>query len=293
MSKKYLNTDFKTFDYAPVPSGQECKSTKFKNKATKQETNYTYLSKRQMKKLIKDKNENMPQSESEKFRPTYAGFFKFKKSKDVETVDLNIKEEKHTVEALLRARNNTFDVSYKPKFFHTVKGYIYTKEKDVFLAIEKFMLLPLLVIVLLLGVGVWQVIPNTPSISDVIEQWMPDLDENVNIKPEGEEVEVGKITFNGFSKWHIPAGTSKNIVVPLENPAVNECYFTFVVILNDTGETLYKSKMVAPGNGIYQIDLTRPLKAGEYDVTIHIITNQIETGALLNDYKMDVELIVD
>ena len=189
-----------------------------------------------------------------------------------------------------------FKVSDKKKCYQKIVGYapvgVYGQSEE-FVAVVKVRLLPLILFpILLLGLMLCFVFFTGDSDS-IIDDWFPDIETNVNIKPEGEEVEVGSIDINGFSKWHIPAGKTEDLAIPLENPESNRCYFTFEIFLDDTGETLYKSKMVAPGDGIYLIDISRPLEAGEYDVTIHIITNQIETGAPLNDFEMDVTLKVD
>lgn len=188
-----------------------------------------------------------------------------------------------------------FKVFDKKKIYHKIVGYIPVGfgQSEEFVAVVKVRLLPfiLLPIILLSLILCFVLFSGNPD--SIIDDWFPDIETNVNIKPEGEKVEVGSIDINGFSKWHIPAGKTEDLTIPLENPESNRCYFTFEILLDDTGETLYKSKMVAPGDGIYQIDISRPLEAGEYDVTIHIITNQIETGALLNDFEMDVTLKVD
>ena len=47
------------------------------------------------------------------------------------------------------------------------------------------------------------------------------------------------------------------------NPEGNPCYFTFTLVLKDTDETIYQSKMVEPGKAITQITLSKELSAGE------------------------------
>lgn len=54
------------------------------------------------------------------------------------------------------------------------------------------------------------------------------------------------IRIPGYPSITVPADTT-DIEMNLENPAGNPCYFTFELVLKDTNETLYTSKMVEPG----------------------------------------------
>lgn len=195
-----------------------------------------------------------------------------------------------------------FKVFDKKKIYHKIVGYIPVGfgQSEEFVAVVKVRLLPfiLLPIILLSLIFCFVLIDanNNPDgpIDTIIEQWFPDIDENIGNKGEaGEKREIGQIYFNGFSKWHIKAGQTENISVPLTNDKRNNCYLTFTVTLKDTGEVLYKSKQVPPDEGIYQIDISRPLEAGEYTCVINMFPNELETGAAMNDYDMVVDLIVD
>lgn len=57
--------------------------------------------------------------------------------------------------------------------------------------------------------------------------------------PEGHRIP-------GYPSITIPADT-KDVTVNLMNPEGNPCYFTFTLVLKDTDETIYQSKMVEPG----------------------------------------------
>lgn len=186
-----------------------------------------------------------------------------------------------------------FKVYDKKKIYHKIVGYIPVGfgQSEEFVAVVKVRLLPIIPFLLLLFVLIFGVLLNFGYSDSIIDDWFPDIDTNVNIKPEGEKAEVGSIAINGFSKWYIPAGQTEDISIPLENPEGNRCYFIFEIILNDTGETLYKSKMVAPGDGIYQIDISRPLDAGNYDATIFITTKDVETGGNMNSCKFNTTIM--
>ena len=80
--------------------------------------------------------------------------------------------------------------------------------------------------------------------------------------------------------------------VALVNPEGNPCYFTFELILKESGESLYQSKLVPPGQAITQITMTRALAAGEYDAVIKISTTSIADGAAMNGANVETVLIV-
>ena len=53
----------------------------------------------------------------------------------------------------------------------------------------------------------------------------------------------------------------------LYNPEVNGCYFVMSLLLPD-GTEIWKSKMIAPGKGLYEITLSQTVSAGTYENSI-------------------------
>ena len=133
--------------------------------------------------------------------------------------------------------------------------------------------------------------PEEPSSS-----FTPDLDpgakdwsgETLPDKSDGENV---GIKIPGYPSITLPAGT-EDVTVALLNPEGNPCYFTFKLVLTDTGEELYTSGMVAPGQVITDITLSRPLEAGEYNATIQISTAALTDGSAMNGANVETTLIV-
>ena len=76
------------------------------------------------------------------------------------------------------------------------------------------------------------------------------------------------------------------------NPAGNPCYFTFEVVLKVTGESLYKSKLVPPGQAIMRMTMTRALAEGEYAATLKITTTSLTDGSAMNGANVETVLIV-
>ena len=89
----------------------------------------------------------------------------------------------------------------------------------------------------------------------------------------------------------VPADTT-DIEMNLENPAGNPCYFTFELVLKDTNETLYTSKMVEPGKAITNVTLSHGLEKGEYPAVIKISTASLEDGSAMNGANVETTLIV-
>ena len=100
------------------------------------------------------------------------------------------------------------------------------------------------------------------------------------------------IQVKGFTEWTIPANKTEGLGIDLENPDGNPCYFSFEIKLKDSGEVIYKSNMVPPGEKIHKIDISREFSQGDYPIIIHIYTNELETGAEMNSPEMQVTMHV-
>ena len=96
------------------------------------------------------------------------------------------------------------------------------------------------------------------------------------IKPEfeqtqtKEEVEKGVtpgIAIPGYSEININAG-EKKAKVDFYNPEKNEVYFKIKLMINDTKEVIFESKLFEPGQHLYEIELQKAMTKGVYDMTI-------------------------
>lgn len=94
-------------------------------------------------------------------------------------------------------------------------------------------------------------------------------------------VETDKISIPGFEAWTIDAGETK-VATNFYNPEQNNCYFVISVILNETGEKIYESKYVKPGQHLYEVELLKAMDAGEYEATIHYSTYSPVDNSPLN-----------
>lgn len=85
-----------------------------------------------------------------------------------------------------------------------------------------------------------------------------------------------------FVEGYTAPGTYPQTDLPdwqdVTNPEGNPCYFTFEIVLTETAETIYTSKMVEPGKAITEVELTRALEPGEYLAVLKITTASLEDG---------------
>lgn len=306
MSKKTAKKLF-AYVYSKVPEGIEKKIASYKEK-DRGAIEVEYISKKTYKALKKETenyNAHLPEGEEPKML-SIEGFTKIKKAKKKKDALLRVTGEViespkertgsgDTDAAEKRHETYEFDVSKKKGFCKATRGYFYTSAENKFVAITRSYLIPFILVIALLigfgGYGVYRYI--TPITDSGVEDFKPDIDEDINQKQEGGEVQHTEgIRIDGFSKWTVEAGRKEDVPIALRNSKGNPCYFTFEIILDDTKEVLYKSKMVPPGEGIGKIDLSRALEKGTYDVTINIYTNKLDTGAEMNKGQLNVELTV-
>lgn len=114
-------------------------------------------------------------------------------------------------------------------------------------------------------------------------------------KPESDAQEAGVasgIEIPGYKTIEIPAGT-KNVKIDLTNPENNNVYFKISFYLPETDEIIYTSKLIKPGQHIYEITLEHEMKAGEYPLTLKYATYRAdESLASQNGADVNCTLIV-
>lgn len=78
------------------------------------------------------------------------------------------------------------------------------------------------------------------------------------------------------------------------NPDKNNVYFKISFVLSDTDEIIYQSKMIKPGQHLYEIELLRGLSRGEYPISILYETFSADENLIpRNGATVDCVLIVD
>ena len=177
-------------------------------------------------------------------------------------------------------------------------------KNDSQIVISKKTLIVALVVLLLLIVGVvtlalnWNNwfgdVPNGPSSSQTGDL---DIDPGADdwngekLPDKTDDAPAAGIKIPGYPSITLPKD-QKTVNVALVNPNGNPCYFTFEIVLKDTGESLYKSKLVPPGKAITEITMSEALPAGEYDATIKITTTSVADGSAMNGANVETVLIM-
>ena len=178
---------------------------------------------------------------------------------------------------------------YRPTPATAVVGYVRVKD-DVFLAVVKNVLpkrvgLGVLAAALL-AVGVFCAVNwNT---------WFPrqlDIDPNVvNLVSDTTETR-DTIQAPGCAYVDVDAQTGQ-MQRAFENPAGNPCFFQIVIELDDTGKTVYTSKLIPPSSKLVTPSLDKTLSPGTYPATIHYRTYSIENQQAMNMVDCKTELRV-
>ena len=121
-----------------------------------------------------------------------------------------------------------------------------------------------------------------------------ELDENAGQytgeKPKDNGGAAEGIKIPGYPSITIAKDTT-DVTMALMNPEGNPCYFKFELVLKDSGETIFESKYVKPGDCIYDVHLNKPLAEGEYPATIKISTISLDGETPLNGANVETVLI--
>jgi len=115
------------------------------------------------------------------------------------------------------------------------------------------------------------------------------------LQPEADAKACGfngqGIEFLGVNDLTVEKGAT-NADMLLLNPKENQCYFTFEIVLKDTGNSLYSSGLVKPGMCIDEITLPSELPEGGHSAIIKIRAFSLEDLSEMNGADMEFYLTV-
>ena len=132
--------------------------------------------------------------------------------------------------------------------------------------------------------------PTQTSQSDTSVDIDPNAGNWDGSMPENKGGASKGIKIPGYPSITIAADT-ENVKMALLNPEDNPCYFKFEIVLKDSNETIFESKYVEPGKAITDVELTKPLSAGEYPATIKISTLSLVGSSPMNGANVETVLI--
>ena len=104
---------------------------------------------------------------------------------------------------------------------------------------------------------------------------------------------ISGVAIPGFSEVKIPAGMT-NVSMLFLNPEANanKYYLQFTLKLKDSGEALYSSKLVPPGQCVENIKLKRALNVGNYTAIVDVQPFRMDTLEETNNAEMITTLVV-
>ncbi|MGN0462361.1 MAG: hypothetical protein ACI4HZ_07950 [Ruminococcus sp.] len=173
---------------------------------------------------------------------------------------------------------------------HGKNDSIVIKKKHIVIAVIIILLLVAGGVVLALNFGNWFGEESAPTTQSTTMEVDPNAGQYNGQQPEDKGGEAEGIKIPGYPSITIPAN-KEDVTVALLNPDGNPCYFVFELVLKDTEETLYKSKLVPPGQAITDITLSKPLTAGEHNAVIKISTYSLEDQSPMNGANVETVLI--
>lgn len=99
------------------------------------------------------------------------------------------------------------------------------------------------------------------------------------------------IEIPGYSDINLKEG-EEDLDIVLRNPAGNPCSFRYDLLLSETGELLYSSSALMPGEEIGVCSITRPFTAGEYPVDLVLNCASLENGTNINTANIKLTMKV-
>ena len=120
---------------------------------------------------------------------------------------------------------------------------------------------------------------------------MPGVDWETRRQQLQQELDDSQISFSLNSSPVFETGQASGRLM-LENPANNHKLLTAELVLDATGETLYRSGALRPGSYLEEVTLSRALPAGEYPVTIYLRAYNEQTQKLIGQTGAALTLCV-
>ena len=180
-------------------------------------------------------------------------------------------------------------------FFDKVFGYMACTDEDEKAGLIRIVgrsqakaLITLLLALMILAAGIW-------GLSQIMK---PADDTPIRIASgEMTNPNPANIRLPGIERIYVDAGKT-HVKQQLLNVEGNAYNLQYTIELADTGEVLYKSKVIEPGYGVKEFDLNRTFEEGTY--TIYITVNssaqeddQAQVDTAYNAGQIEAKLIVE
>ena len=107
-----------------------------------------------------------------------------------------------------------------------------------------------------------------------------------------KKVEEGMFNISIASMVYMENGDSQALA-RIENIAANRYHMSVVITLDDTGETIYESKGIRPGQYIEYITLQKKLAQGKYNATALFTAHQQEDFTPMGQAAAKIQIVVE
>lgn len=146
--------------------------------------------------------------------------------------------------------------------------------------------------VIIAGLVVYMTIGRRDKEKGTDNTFSPVLDSNAGQAGSSDNpaASAQSIRIPGYPSITISAD-KEEVTMNLMNPDGNPCYFSFEIVLSDTGESIYRSDMVEPGKVISSVKLKHGLAPGEYKAVIKISTASLTDGSAMNGANVETTLV--
>lgn len=160
----------------------------------------------------------------------------------------------------------------------------------------------ILLLLLLLSLGTCAVLTWGPAEAEDINSavvLMPGGDVNAEEIKDRESLEAAMqeeadahyFTLQIFPEAYFSSGTGEGSF-SLMNPATNVYPISFEITRDDTGEVLYQSGTILPGQQVKTLSLVKCPPAGSYAATVSVLIFNADTHVKEGETKAKIELIV-
>lgn len=119
------------------------------------------------------------------------------------------------------------------------------------------------------------------------------VDPNAGDKATPPPPEPG-VAIPGWSRMTVPAGVTE-VTTSMPNPEANagNYYLTFELRLKDTGEVLFTTGLIPPGQYCNAVTLSRALEPGEYPAIVRVQPYRMSDTTPTNNADLETLLIVE
>lgn len=103
---------------------------------------------------------------------------------------------------------------------------------------------------------------NGIKIADDASEWDDSLTDTSGQGTKG-------IKIPGYGELTVAANET-DWKITLANPQDNDCYFKYLITIDDSEEVIYESDYIEPGKAIREFQVTKGLEAGDYKIHLNI-----------------------